>query len=34
MSPDRFEPLDENRPRFYREAIDGAFEDKFFDYVF
>ena len=34
MSLDRFEPSDDNRPRFYREAIDDVFEDKFFDYVF
>lgn len=34
MHLDRFEPKDDNRPRFYREAILDAFEDKFFDYVF
>lgn len=34
MALDRFEPQDDNRPRFYREAIRDAFEDKFFDFVF
>lgn len=34
MALDRFEPQDDNRPRFYREAIRDIFEDKFFDYVF
>lgn len=33
MPLDRFEPKDENRPKFYREAIRDVFEDKFFDYV-
>ncbi|MFZ3232328.1 MAG: hypothetical protein WA194_02135 [Patescibacteria group bacterium] len=33
MALDRFEPSDDNRPKFYREAIRDAFEDKFFDYV-
>lgn len=34
MALDRFDPQDENRPKFYREAIRDVFEDKFFDYVF
>ncbi len=34
MALNRRDPQEENRPKFYREAIEDAFEDKFFDFVF